>query len=88
MLTMSQYDFHIKFVPRASFGYADLLSRLMSAHSKPNEKYGIAALQTENEVNAILDDLTSSLPVTSEMITKETQDDQVMQDVINYISNG
>lgn len=87
-LTMLLYDFDIQFVPTASFGHADLLSRLMSCHSKPDEEYVIAALQTETDVKAILDDSTSHLPVTAQMIAKETQDDPVLQEVINHISNG
>ncbi|XP_065084918.1 uncharacterized protein LOC135707115 [Ochlerotatus camptorhynchus] len=87
-LTMLLYDFYIQFIPTASFGNADVLSRLMSCHSKPDEEYVIAALQTESDMKAILADSISSLPVTSDMISKETQDDLVLQVVINYIRNG
>ncbi|XP_055622834.1 uncharacterized protein K02A2.6-like [Toxorhynchites rutilus septentrionalis] len=87
-LTMLLYDFDIQFIPTASFGHADLLSRLMSSHNKPDEEYVIAALQTETDVKSILEDSISNLPVTSEMIAKATQDDPVLQEVITFISNG
>ncbi|XP_055542887.1 uncharacterized protein K02A2.6-like [Wyeomyia smithii] len=87
-LTLMLYNFDIQFVPTASFGHADLLSRLMSSNSRPDEDYIIAALQIELDVKAILDDSISALPVTSEMIVKETSRDPVLQKVIQHINQG
>ncbi|XP_065076061.1 uncharacterized protein K02A2.6-like [Ochlerotatus camptorhynchus] len=78
----------IQFISAASFEHGDGLSRLMSCHSKPDEEYVNAALQTESDVKAILAYSTSNLPVTSDMISKGTQDDLVLPEVINYIRNG
>ena len=55
-LTFLLYDFDIHFVPTESFGYADLLSRLMSSHCKPDEDYVIAAVKMESDVKAIFED--------------------------------
>lgn len=87
-LTLLLYDFDIQFVPTASFGHADLLSRLMNSNSRPDEDYVIAAVQIESDVKAILEDSISVLPVTSEMIVKETSRDPVLQEVIQFINEG
>ncbi|XP_065084352.1 uncharacterized protein K02A2.6-like [Ochlerotatus camptorhynchus] len=82
-LTLLLYDFDIQHVSSTNFGYADFLSRLMSSQHRPDEDYVIAAVCVESEAKAILDDTTSNLPVTHQMIVAETRKDPVLQQVSN-----
>ncbi|XP_055633638.1 uncharacterized protein K02A2.6-like [Toxorhynchites rutilus septentrionalis] len=75
----------IPFVRTEEFGHADLHSRLMKCHA---EEYVIASVQMEADVNAVLSDSTSSLPVTSEIIAAETSRDPVLQSVVFHINEG
>ncbi|XP_055524749.1 uncharacterized protein K02A2.6-like [Wyeomyia smithii] len=87
-LTLMLYDFDIQFVRTEDFGHADLLSRLMKCHSTTDEEYVIASVQMEADVNTVLSDSTSSLPVTSEMVATETSKDPVLQSVVFHINEG
>ncbi|XP_055584973.1 uncharacterized protein K02A2.6-like [Uranotaenia lowii] len=87
-LTLLLYNFEIQFVPTASFGHADLLSRLMDSHKKSDEEYVIAAIQMETDVKTIFEGSISNLPVTSDMISKQSAEDPTLQEVFNYIQNG
>ncbi|XP_055616575.1 uncharacterized protein K02A2.6-like [Toxorhynchites rutilus septentrionalis] len=87
-LTLMLYDFDIQFVRTEEFGHADLLSRLMKCHATADEEYVIASVQMEADVNAVLSDSTSSLPVTSEIIAAETSRDPVLQSVVFHINEG
>ena len=82
------YDFDIQFVRTEDFGHADLLSRLMKCHPTTDEEYVIASVRMEADVNTVLSDSTSSLPVTSEMIATETSKDPVLQSVVFHINEG
>ncbi|XP_055634306.1 uncharacterized protein K02A2.6-like [Toxorhynchites rutilus septentrionalis] len=76
--TLMLYDFDIQFVRTEEFEHADLLSRLMKCHAN----------EMEVDVNAVLSDSTSSLPVTSEIIAAETSRDPVLQSVVFHINEG
>lgn len=58
-LTLLQYDFKIEFKKTESFGYADVLSRLIGEHSKPDEDYVIASLQIEEDIRNIQSEVLS-----------------------------
>ncbi|XP_054731489.1 uncharacterized protein K02A2.6-like [Anastrepha obliqua] len=47
-----------------SFGYADVLSRLISNTFNPSEDYVIAAIEFESEIKQILDESINKLPIT------------------------
>jgi hypothetical protein len=69
--TLLGYDFRIKYRKSADFGQADALSRLISAHSAPDEEVVVAALQAEFD----MDLLTSYLPVTFDKLRSSTEND-------------
>ncbi|XP_058828493.1 uncharacterized protein K02A2.6-like [Topomyia yanbarensis] len=52
-LTLLMYDFTIEYVATNKFGNADILSRLINRHVKPEEDYVIAAISLENDVRDV-----------------------------------
>lgn len=72
-LTLLLYDFEIQHISTDKFGCADVLSRLMSTQTRPDEDYVLAAVHLENEVKAVVTDTVSKLPLTFKMIVAETQ---------------
>jgi hypothetical protein len=61
--TLLGYDFRIHYRKSTDFGQADALSRLISAHSAPDEVV-VAALQAEFDMDA----MTCYIPVTVDKI--------------------
>ncbi|XP_053686542.1 uncharacterized protein K02A2.6-like [Sabethes cyaneus] len=53
-LTLLLYDFSTKYVSTDSFGYADILSRLINTHVRPNEDYVIASIELEETMEDIV----------------------------------
>ncbi|XP_058816916.1 uncharacterized protein K02A2.6-like [Topomyia yanbarensis] len=49
-LNLLLYDFDIEYVPTHKFGDADLLSRLINQHVKPDEDYIIASINLEEDL--------------------------------------
>ncbi|XP_065076498.1 uncharacterized protein K02A2.6-like [Ochlerotatus camptorhynchus] len=66
-LTLLLYDFTIEHVPTAKFGNADVLSRLISQHVRPDEDYVIASVALEDDIR-IVQKVTQSDPVTKKGI--------------------
>ncbi|XP_055527551.1 uncharacterized protein K02A2.6-like [Wyeomyia smithii] len=87
-LTLLGYDFDIEFVSTHNFGYADVLSRLINNHEKPDEEAVIAMVRAEADVSFGLQDTLQNLPVTAEMMQDSTAKDPVLQKVIYYIQDG
>ncbi|XP_053662042.1 uncharacterized protein K02A2.6-like [Anopheles marshallii] len=48
-LSLQLYDFSIEYVPSTKFGNADLLSRLISEHAKPDPEYIVASTELEKD---------------------------------------
>lgn len=82
------YDFAIEYVSTQNFGYADVLSRLINNHEKPDEEAVIAMVRVEDDVSSSLQDTLQNLPVTSKMVQDATAKDPVLQKVSSYIKNG
>ncbi|XP_053698900.1 uncharacterized protein K02A2.6-like [Sabethes cyaneus] len=70
------------------FGHADILSRLINSHIKPDEDYVIASLELESIICGIVSESVGFLPVTYKMIAEETARDDILQKVKEYIQNG
>lgn len=60
----------------------------MSTQTRPDEDYVLAAVHLENEVKAVVTDTVSKLPLTFKMIVAETQKDQVLQQVMQFLKEG
>ncbi|XP_037931615.1 uncharacterized protein K02A2.6-like [Teleopsis dalmanni] len=82
------YDFELKFISTNSFGYADVLSRLIHNTINPSENYVIAAVEFEIESKQILHNSLDKLLLTSKMITYETAKDKVLAKILEYVTEG
>ncbi|XP_055605784.1 uncharacterized protein K02A2.6-like [Uranotaenia lowii] len=49
-LTMLLYEFRIEYISTDHFGHADILSRLINSHIKPDEDYVIASIEIEKVI--------------------------------------
>lgn len=87
-LTLLQYDFKIEFQKTESFGYADLLSRLIGQHSKPDDDYLIASLQMGADIRSIQTEAVSVLPITSQLIFQESKKDATLQAVLKQVRDN
>lgn len=85
--TMLLYDFDIEYVSTDKFGYADILSRLINSHVKPDEDYVIASIQLEGDLHNSQSDICNHLPITFSMVQKATQQCEVIQQVISYVNS-
>ncbi|XP_053686599.1 uncharacterized protein K02A2.6-like [Sabethes cyaneus] len=83
-LTLLCYDFKLEYINTTKFGYADVLSRLISSTAKPEEEYIIASAMLEDDMSAVLDDSIGSIPVTSKMIAKATCSDKVLKQAVFF----
>ncbi|XP_017484186.1 PREDICTED: uncharacterized protein K02A2.6-like [Rhagoletis zephyria] len=87
-LQLLAYDFEISFISTNSFGYADVLSRLINKSNKASEDYVIASVKFEGEIKKILSDAIDKLPVTHSMIKYETEKDKTLKQLLDYIEHG
>ncbi|XP_039450654.1 uncharacterized protein K02A2.6-like [Culex pipiens pallens] len=87
-LTMLLYDFHIEHIATDHFGHADILSRLINAHVKPDEDFVIASIELERSICSIVSQSLGFLPVTYKVIAAETEGDETLQKVKHYVIHG
>lgn len=87
-LTLLQYDFKLEFRSTENFGYADVLSRLIGEHSRPDEDYIIASIQLEADICNIQAEAVAGFPVTYQQIQQETMKDAVLQAVIRNLRDS
>lgn len=87
-ITLLQYDFDISYVSTNSFGYADVLSRLMQDQKQEEEDFVIASIKFEAEINQILADAFDNLPVTHKMVRAETEKDPILQQIMKFVKEG
>ncbi|XP_058816915.1 uncharacterized protein K02A2.6-like [Topomyia yanbarensis] len=72
-LTLLLYDFTSEYVPTAKFGNADILSRLINQHVRPEKDYVIASVALENDLR---------------IVQQSTQSDPITKAVYRYLING
>nr|XP_049462478.1 uncharacterized protein K02A2.6-like [Anopheles coluzzii]XP_049462479.1 uncharacterized protein K02A2.6-like [Anopheles coluzzii] len=87
-LTLLLYDFKIEYVPTDKFGNADILSRLIEEHEHPEEDYVIASIELDNDMNAIIDNVTKAMPLTYSDVREATKRDPTLTKVSKYIQEG
>ncbi|XP_058449173.1 uncharacterized protein K02A2.6-like [Malaya genurostris] len=76
-LTLLGFDFKVEYIPTDQFGHADVLSRLINNHAKPDEECVIASICIEEDMNTTLGDTFQNLPVTFEMVHSATNKDKI-----------
>ncbi|XP_055923553.1 uncharacterized protein K02A2.6-like [Eupeodes corollae] len=86
-LILMSYDFQIQHVSTKEFGNVDVLSRLIDGQKQQIEEDFIVA-QIESEIKTILEDNIVHLPVTLNMVRKETSKDTTLLKIFNCIENG
>jgi transposase InsO family protein len=87
-LILMAYDFTIQYISTNSFGYADVLSRLINQQVPPDEEFVIAAIKTESSINQVIQQTINQLPLTHKQISYETSKDIVLQQVLQYVQNN
>lgn len=85
-LTLLLYDFDIEYISTENFGHADILSRLINSHMKPDENYVIASIHLENDINQVLEDSLKFCPITFQDIKKENELDNTFIAIKEFIN--
>ncbi|XP_055645636.1 uncharacterized protein K02A2.6-like [Toxorhynchites rutilus septentrionalis] len=88
LLTMLLYDFRIEYVSTDHFGHADILSRLINSHVKPDEDYIIASLEVESVICNIVCHSIEYFPISYKTIANDTCEDQTLQKVMEFVQKG
>ncbi|KAI8120353.1 Retrovirus-related Pol polyprotein from transposon 17.6 [Lucilia cuprina] len=86
-LIMMSYDFTIQYVNTNDFGNVDILSRLIN-NQPQNEEFVVAVVQTEDDLQFLLQDNIKHVPVTHKMVVIATAKDTTLRKVIQYIQDG
>ncbi|XP_055623231.1 uncharacterized protein K02A2.6-like [Toxorhynchites rutilus septentrionalis] len=87
-LNLLLYDFEIEYVSTEKFGNADLLSRLIDQHIKPEEDYVIASLNLEEDIRSVVTNTVKVLPLNFIVVAQSTQADPLLRQVHRYVQNG
>ncbi|XP_055622017.1 uncharacterized protein K02A2.6-like [Toxorhynchites rutilus septentrionalis] len=87
-LTLLSYDFALEYVSTDKFGNADVLSRLIDQHIKPDEDFVVACASLENDLRTVAMNTTSNLPLSFNMIKDETRKDSILYKLYRFIQNG
>lgn len=80
------YNFDIQYRSTNTFGQVDALSRLISTHVQNDEDTVVAAINVEADTRKTLSDAIDSLPVTAHDISKLTEKDDLLQNIVRYIN--
>lgn len=84
-ITLSAYDFEIKFSKTEDFGHADVLSHLIAEQKSEHDEMVIA----EVTINRLfVQQVDAKLPVTFAEVVESTEEDQVLPSVFQYVSSG
>ncbi|XP_040157579.1 uncharacterized protein K02A2.6-like [Anopheles arabiensis] len=87
-LTLQLYDFEMEYIQSDKFGNADVLSRLIQNHAKPEPEYVIASASLEEDLEAVVINAISSFPLTFRDVEIKTQSDPVLRQVYTHIKKG
>ncbi|XP_049278095.1 uncharacterized protein K02A2.6-like [Anopheles funestus] len=87
-LSLQLYDFSIEYVPSTQFGNADLLSRLISEHAKPDPEYIIASTELEQDVSYVATQSIKVFPLNFRDVASATRADPILRQVLRYVLQG
>nr|CAH8861138.1 unnamed protein product [Trichobilharzia regenti] len=82
------YDFQIKYKSTKDFGNVDVLSPLLSYNKPTKEDAVIAGVSVDEDVCHVLMMAINTLPVSADMVQRETQRDLTLQSVQQYLRCG
>jgi hypothetical protein len=83
-LTLLGYDFKVEYVSTTQFGHADVLSRLIDRHVKPDDEFVVASVHMEQDMDRVFDDAIIDLPVKFEDVLDATKKDKTLQTVLGF----
>ncbi|XP_061506862.1 uncharacterized protein K02A2.6-like [Anopheles gambiae] len=87
-LTLLLYDFQLEYVPTDKFGNADVLSRLIAKHEKPEDDYVIASIEIEEVLRSVVNSVSKALPLKFSDVERETKNDAQLRKVYEFTRNG
>lgn len=87
-LTLLAYDFNIKYVSTTSFGYADIISRLIAKHPREDEETVIASIQEDFEHQCFAIETAKSLPINFQDVQRATKHCPTLTKVAEFINTG
>ncbi|XP_055584759.1 uncharacterized protein K02A2.6-like [Uranotaenia lowii] len=87
-LQLLLYNFHIEYISTDKFGNADVLSRLINNHIKPDEDYIIASVNLEEDLGSVVANFARQIPLNFKAVQNATQPDPVLGEVFRFILNG
>ncbi|XP_055522568.1 uncharacterized protein K02A2.6-like [Wyeomyia smithii] len=87
-LSLLSYDFSIEYAQTDKFGNADILSRLINQHTKPDEDVIIACTTLEEDLRSVAIDSSNQLPLSFSMVEKATASDPSLRKVHRFIRDG
>ncbi|XP_055621976.1 uncharacterized protein K02A2.6-like [Toxorhynchites rutilus septentrionalis] len=78
----------MEYVATDKFGNADVLSRLIDQHIKPDEDFVVACTNLEEDLKSVANSTISQLPLSFRMVELATNSDPVLQKVYRFIKHG
>lgn len=87
-LQLLLYDFKIVYISTDKFGDADVLSRLINQHIKPDEDFVVASIVLEQDLRSVVTESVNALPLSFRVVQQNTQSDPVLRKVHQYIQQG
>ncbi|XP_062713126.1 uncharacterized protein K02A2.6-like [Aedes albopictus] len=87
-LTLLSYDFSMEYVSTDKFGNADVLSRLIDQHIKPDEDFVVACTTLEEDLKSVATSTVSQLPLSFRMVEQATRSDPVLRKVYRFVKHG
>ncbi|XP_055604442.1 uncharacterized protein K02A2.6-like [Uranotaenia lowii] len=87
-LQLLLYNFQIEYISTDKFGNADVLSRLINNHIKPDEDYIIASVNLEEDLGSVALNSAKQVPLNFKAVQGATQTDPVLGEVFRFIQNG
>ncbi|XP_058816138.1 uncharacterized protein K02A2.6-like [Topomyia yanbarensis] len=78
----------MEYVSTTKFGNADVLSRLINHHVKPDEDFIVACTTLEEDLRSVAVSIVKHLPLSFSMIKDATKSDSILRKVYRFIHDG
>ncbi|XP_055522812.1 uncharacterized protein K02A2.6-like [Wyeomyia smithii] len=87
-LTLLSYDFSIEYISTDKFGNADVLSRVINQHIKPDEDFVVACASLKEDLRSVIVSSTKNLPLSFSMVEEATKCDPTLSKLYRFVSDG